>query len=44
LGLVSEEPGLADVIAQQRVLLSQLRAAVAAKDAENAALRAELEA
>ena len=39
-----EEPGLADVIAQQRELLSRLRAVVGAKDAENAALRAELDA
>ncbi len=44
LGLVPEEPGLADVIAGQRELLSRLRAVVEAKDAENAALRAELEA
>jgi hypothetical protein len=44
LGLVSEEPGLADVITQQRELLSRMRAVVEAKDAENAALRAELEA
>jgi len=41
---VPEEPGLADVIAQQRELLSRLRAVVGAKDAENAALRAELDA
>jgi Family of unknown function (DUF6444) len=40
---VSEEPGLAEVIAQQRELLSRMRSAVEA-DAENAALRAELEA
>ena len=39
-----EEPGLADVITGQRELLSRLRAVVEAKDAENAALRAELEA
>ena len=39
-----EEPGLADVIAGQRELLSRLRAVVEAKDGENAALRAELEA
>jgi predicted RNase H-like nuclease (RuvC/YqgF family) len=38
------EAGLADVIAGQRELLSRLRAVVEAKDAENAALRAELEA
>ena len=44
MGLVSEEPGLADVITQQRELLSRMRAVVEAKDAENAALRAELEA
>ena len=39
-----EEPGLADVIAEQRELLSRLRAVVEAKDAEIQALRAELEA
>ena len=39
-----EEPGLADVIAEQRELLSRLRAVVEAKDAENQVLRAELEA
>ena len=39
-----EEPGLADVIAGQRELLSRLRAVVEAKDAEVAALRAELDA
>ena len=39
-----EEPGLAEVIAQQRELLSRMRAVVEAKDAENAALRAELDA
>jgi transposase len=44
LGLVSEEPGLADVITQQRELLSRMRAVVEAKDSENAALRADLEA
>ncbi len=44
LGLVPEEPGLADVIAGQRELLSRLRAVVEAKDAENAVLRAELDA
>jgi hypothetical protein len=44
LGRVPEEPGLAEVIAQQRELLSRMRSAVEAKDAENAALRAELEA
>jgi hypothetical protein len=42
LGLVPEEPG-PDVIAEQRELLSRLRAVVEAKDAENVALRAELE-
>jgi transposase IS66 family protein len=41
---VPEGPGLADVIAEQRELLSRLRAVVEAKDAEAAALRAELEA
>jgi transposase len=44
LGLVPGEPGLADVIAQQRELSSRLRAMVAAKDAENAVLRRELDA
>jgi hypothetical protein len=44
LGLVPEEPGLADVIAQQGELLSRMRAVVEAKDAEIASLRAELEA
>ena len=39
MGLVPEEPGLAEVIAGQRELLSRLRAVVEAKDAENAALR-----
>ena len=39
-----EEPGLADVIAEQRELLSRLRAVVEAKDAENQVLRAELDA
>ena len=39
-----EEPGLPDVIAQQRELLSRLRAVVEAKDAENAVLRQELDA
>ena len=37
-----EEPGLADVIAGQRELLSRLRAVVGAKDAEVTGLRAEL--
>jgi transposase len=41
---VPEEPGLADVIAEQRELLSRLRAVVEAKDAENQVLRAELDA
>jgi transposase len=41
---VAEEPGLADVIAEQGELLSRLRAVVEAKDAENHVLRAELEA
>jgi transposase len=44
LGLVPEEAGLPDVIAQQRELLSRLRAVVEARDAENAALRQELDA
>ena len=38
-----EVPGLAEVIAGQRELLSRLRAVVEAKDAENAALRRELD-
>ena len=42
--LVPEEPGLADVIAEQRELPSRLRAVVEAKDAENAMLRRELDA
>jgi transposase len=41
---VPEEPGLADVIAGQRELLSRLRGVVEAKDAEVAALQAELDA
>ena len=41
---MAEEAGLADVIAEQRELLSWLRAVVEAKDAENQVLRAELEA
>jgi hypothetical protein len=41
---VPEESGLADVIAEQRELLSRLRAVVEAKDAENQVLRAELDA
>jgi hypothetical protein len=44
LGLVPEEPGPSDEIAGQRELLSRLRAVVEAKDAENAALRRELDA
>jgi hypothetical protein len=44
LGLVPEEPGPSGGIAGQRELLSRLRAVVEAKDAENAALRAELDA
>ena len=44
LGLVPEEPGLADVVAEQRELLSRLRAVVEAKDAEVAVLRQELDA
>lgn len=39
---MSDEPGLADVIAEQRALLARLRAMVEAKDAEVAVLRAEL--
>ena len=39
-----EEPGPSDEIAGQRELLSRLRAVVEAKDAENAALRRELDA
>jgi hypothetical protein len=38
LWLVSEEPGLADVIGEQRELLARLRAVVEAKDAENQVL------
>jgi len=44
LGFVPEEPGPADVIAEQRELLSRLRAVVEAKDADNAMLRAALDA
>jgi Family of unknown function (DUF6444) len=44
LGLVPEEPGASAEIAGQRELLSRLRAVVEAKDAENAVLRAELDA
>jgi hypothetical protein len=41
---VPEEPGLADVIAEQGELLARLHAVVEAKDAENQVLRAELDA
>jgi transposase len=44
LWLVPEEPGLADVIAEQGELLARLHAVVEAKDAENQVLRAELDA
>ena len=44
MGLVPEEPGPPDEVAGQRELLSRLRAVVEAKDAENAVLRAELDA
>jgi transposase len=44
LGLVPEEPGPSGEIARQRELLSRLRAVVEAQDAENAVLRAELDA
>jgi hypothetical protein len=44
LGLVSEEPGPSGEIARLRELVSRLRAVVEAKDAENAVLRAELDA
>ena len=44
MGLVPEEPGLTDVIAEQRELVSRLRAVVEAKDAENGVLRRELDA
>ena len=44
LGLVPEEPGPPGEIAGQRELLSRLRAVVEAKEAENAVLRAELDA
>jgi transposase len=44
LVLVPEVPGLADVIAEQRELLSRLRAVVETKDAENAMLRQDLDA
>ena len=39
-----EEPGPSEEVAGQRELLSRLRAVVEAKDAENALLRAELDA
>jgi hypothetical protein len=39
-----EEPGLADVIAEQRELLSRLRAVVEAEDAGNQVLWAEPDA
>jgi Glycosyl hydrolase family 12 len=42
-GFVPEEPGQAEALAEQRELLSQLRAAAEVKDAEIAALRAGLE-
>jgi transposase len=41
---MTEEPGPGGVAAEQRELLSRLRAVVEAKDAENAMLRAELDA
>jgi len=44
LGIVPEEPGPPEEVARQRELLSRLRAAVEAKDGENAALRRELDA
>jgi hypothetical protein len=44
LSSLPEESGPADVIAEQRELLSRLRAVVEAKDAENAVLRAALDA
>jgi hypothetical protein len=44
LGLVPEEPGPPEEVAGQRELLSRLRAVVEAKDAENAALRRDLDA
>jgi transposase len=44
LGLVPEEPGPPEDVAGQREVLSRLRAVVEAKDAENAALRRELDA
>ena len=44
MGFVPEEPGPADVIAEQRELLSRLRAVVEAKDTEITVLLAELSA
>jgi transposase len=44
LGLVPEEPGPPEEVAGQREVLSRLRAVVEAKDAENVALRRELDA
>jgi hypothetical protein len=44
LGTGARGTGLADVITGRRELLSQMRAVVEVKDAENAALRQELEA
>jgi hypothetical protein len=44
LVLVPEEPGLAGVIAEQRELLSRLRAVAETKDTENAGLHQELDA
>jgi len=44
LGFVSDEPGVPAAGGDQRELLARLRAAIEARDAENAMLRAELEA
>jgi hypothetical protein len=44
LWLVPDEPGVADVIAEQRELLARLRAVIEAKDEELAALRTLLAA
>jgi hypothetical protein len=44
LGLVSDEPGGPAGSADHRELVAQLRAVIGAKDAENAVLRAELQA
>jgi hypothetical protein len=41
---MSGERGHADAVAEQRALLARLRAVAEAKDAENAVLRAELDA